>query len=86
MPTRRRADALTCGVKFLRSKRSILGFPLGYSHETFPELESMPSRRSHPGRHTDALSLRRGDHLGMNLGIDGDGELRGRVSTRHEAN
>lgn len=46
----------------------------------------MPSRRSHPGRHTDALSLRCGDHPGMNLGIDGDGELRGRVTTRHEAN
>jgi hypothetical protein len=61
----------------------MLGFPLGYSHETFPELESTPGRRGHPSRHADSLSLRSGDYPCVHLWINGDGELRRRVTTRH---
>jgi hypothetical protein len=64
----------------------MLGFPFGDSHETFPHLESMPRRRRHPGRHAHALGLRRGDDSGMDVGINGYGELWGRVTTRHRSN
>jgi hypothetical protein len=61
----------------------MLGFPLRYSHEALPELESTPCSRSHPSRHADSFSLRGGDYPSMYLGINGDGELRRRVTTRH---
>ncbi len=53
----------------------MLCFPLGYGNETFPEPQSTPCCRGHPGRHADALSLRCGDDPGMDLGINCDSEL-----------
>jgi hypothetical protein len=64
----------------------MLCFPLSDGREAVPQLERVPCCRGHPCGHTDTLGRRRSHYTVMDIGIDGDGKLRRRVTARHKVN
>jgi hypothetical protein len=80
IPTRRRAA----------SSSSRVSAPCSASHSATAmrpsELEGMPRRGSHPGRHAHALGLCRSYDPGVDIGINGYGEFGRRVTAWHRTN
>lgn len=75
MPTGRR--------ELLRGERAMLFFPLRDGRKAVTDAQRAPGGLGHPGRDAETLGLSRLDHLGMDVSVDADCELDGRISSRH---
>ena len=80
------AGAVSRGVEFLSGQGAVVGFPFGDGSEPGPDPQGPPGGGGHPCRDADAFGGGCFDDLGVHVGIDGDGELGGRVTARHAPN
>jgi hypothetical protein len=62
----------------------MLLLPLGDSLEPVPDPEGATRGRRHPGGYADTILLGGTDDVGVDVAGDRDGELRSRVSARHD--
>ena len=70
------AGAAPRGVQFLAGEGLVVGFPLGDGGQARSDSQRPPCGCGHPGRDAEALGGGRFDDLGVDVRVDGDGELR----------
>jgi hypothetical protein len=78
-------DPLTGGRHFLVGEGAVLGFPFGNGRQPVADEECPPRGLRHPRGDADAVLLGGGHDSGVDVGADGDGQLRGGLSARHAA-